>query len=43
MMWGMFWGGMLMALPPTAVGIGIAVFLWRQQFPARRSGGTGKG
>jgi hypothetical protein len=43
MMWGMFWGGLVMALPPTAVGIGIAVFLWRQQFPAGKASGADEG
>jgi hypothetical protein len=28
---GMFWGGMLMALPPIALGIGLVVFIRRQQ------------
>jgi hypothetical protein len=28
---GMFWGGMLMALPPIALGVGLVVFIRRQQ------------
>lgn len=30
MMVGMFWGGFVMAIPPVAVGVGIAVFLLRE-------------
>lgn len=28
---GMFWGGLVMALPPVALGVWIVVFLLRQQ------------
>jgi len=31
LMLGMFWGGLLMALPPVAVGVGITVLLVRHQ------------
>jgi hypothetical protein len=31
MMVGMFWGGVVMAIPPVALGVWIAVWLIRQQ------------
>ena len=31
LMQGMFWGGLVMALPPVAVGVGIAVWAFRRQ------------
>lgn len=31
LMVGMFWGGLVMALPPVALGIGALVFFIRQQ------------
>lgn len=35
LMVGMFWGGLVMAVPPTAVGVALVVFIWRQ-FRAER-------
>jgi hypothetical protein len=31
LMTGMFWGGVVMALPPVTLGVGIAVFLVRRR------------
>lgn len=31
LMAGMFWGGLLMAIPPVALGIGVVVFLLKEQ------------
>lgn len=31
LMVGMFWGGLLMALPPVALGVGVTVLLIRHQ------------
>ena len=31
LMVGMFWGGVVMALPPVALGVGILVFILRKQ------------
>lgn len=30
MMTGMFWGGVIMALPPVALSIGVAVYIYRR-------------
>ena len=35
MMRGMFWGGVVMALPPVALCIGVAIFLYRRYRAAR--------
>jgi hypothetical protein len=31
LMAGMFWGGLLMAIPPVALSIGVVVYLLREQ------------
>lgn len=36
LMVGMFWGGLIMALPPLALGIGVAVFVLNRQRRANR-------
>lgn len=36
-MQGMFWGGLVMAIPPVVLGIGIAIHIYRQQRAARRA------
>jgi hypothetical protein len=38
LMVGMFWGGVVMALPPVALGIGVLVFVVRKE---RQSKGRG--
>lgn len=30
MMTGMFWGGVIMALPPVTLGIAVAVYIYRR-------------
>lgn len=35
LMSGMFWGGVLMALPPVAMTVGIAVYVYRRERAAR--------
>jgi hypothetical protein len=37
LMAGMFWGGLLMAMPPVLLGVGVAVFLIRQRSQATRA------
>lgn len=37
LMSGMFWGGVLMALPPVAMTIGIAVYVYRRERAAREA------
>jgi hypothetical protein len=36
LMVGMFWGGVLMALPPVALSIGVVIYIWRRQRAARQ-------
>ncbi len=45
MMTGMFWGGVVMALPPVALSIGLAIFLYRRWRASRqaRTGETATG
>jgi len=43
MMVGMFWGGVVMALPPVALGIWIVVWLLRQQRADRSAERAGPG
>ena len=35
LMQGMFWGGLVMALPPVLLGLGIAVYILRERRAAR--------
>jgi hypothetical protein len=37
MMQGMFWGGLVMAIPPVVLGIGLAIYIWRQHRAVRRA------
>lgn len=38
LMVGMFWGGVVMALPPIALGIGVLVFVVRKERQAKAVG-----
>ncbi len=40
LMTGMFWGGVVMALPPVALGVAIAVFIIKQQRLSRQQSST---
>lgn len=40
---GMFWAGMLMALPPVALGVGLIVFIRRQQRAERAANSESSG
>jgi hypothetical protein len=42
LMVGMFWGGVVMALTPVAVGVGICVMLIRHERELRASGEQGE-
>jgi hypothetical protein len=37
LMQGMFWGGLVMALPPILLGIGIVVLIYRERRATRRA------
>lgn len=41
LMTGMFWGGLVMAIPPVAISIGVVVYLLREQAreATKRDGG----
>jgi hypothetical protein len=43
MMTGMFWGGVVMALPPVALCIGVAIYLYRRYRATRATGSRGEG
>lgn len=32
----MFWGGVIMALPPVAISVGVAIYLYRQYRAGKR-------